>query len=393
MPGLLSLPLDYLLGTTLAAAATGYLVLALWRVSHSGFERAPRAAFQPPVSILKPLCGNEAQLYECLRSFVDQDYPEPQVIFGVADTKDTAIPVVRRLIAEFPDRDLTLVVDGTIHGTNLKVGNLVNMARHAKHDVIVVSDSDTRIGRDGLAQVVAPLADPATGAVTCLYKASPVGGLASQLGAMFVNDWFLSSAVVDAGMREIAYCFGPVSALRRDALDAIGGFAVLGNHLADDFMMGRLVAASGYKVQLSRAVPHTVVCESFGSLFRHELRWARTVKAVKPGEHFMSMVTCPLPLLLVLLLPHLALGGGAILAGVVSLRIALHYALRVRFDFDSPAVPWLVPLRECLCFAVWAASFCGSNIRWRHRDFLIGTGGLLLPLPTPIASSATGLGL
>jgi ceramide glucosyltransferase len=387
------LPLDYLVGVVLAAAATGYLVLALWRVSHSRFERATASSFQPPVTVLKPLCGNEAQLYECLRSFVDQDYTELQVIFGVADTKDGAIPVVRRLIAEFPDRDLALVVDGTVHGTNLKVGNLVNMVRHAKHNVIVVSDSDTRIGRDGLAQVVVPLADPATGAVTCLYKASPVGGLASRLGAMFVNDWFLSSAVVDAGMHEVTYCFGPVSALRRDALDAIGGFTALGNHLADDFMMGHLIAAAGYKVCLSHAVPHTVVCENFSSLFRHELRWARTVKAVRLGEHFMSVVTWPLPLLLVLLLPHLALGGGAILAGVMSLRIALHYALRSRFDFDSPASPWLVPLRECLCFAVWAASFCGSNIRWRHRDFVIVAGGRLLPLPTPIASSAAGLGL
>jgi len=309
MSEVLLLPPGYLFGFGLAAASATYLILALWRLATSHFDTLPiqphgaAPDFRPPVTVLKPLCGREPRLYECLRSFCEQDYPDMQIVFGVGDSEDDAIPVVERLIAEFPGRDLALVVDGGMHGSNLKVGNLVNMARLAKHDIVVVSDSDTLVARDCVAQVVMPFADAATGAVTCLYKAAPAAGLASKLGALFINDWFLSSAVVDARMRDVAYCFGPLSAVRRTALDAIGGFAALSSQLADDFMMGRLIAAAGYKVRLSHVVPSTIVSENFRSLFWHELRWAQTVKAVKPGEHFLSVVMEPLPLLAALLLP------------------------------------------------------------------------------------------
>jgi len=399
MSEVLLLPPGYLLGLGLAAASAAFLILALWRAATSRFDSIltqphdPAAAFRPPVTVLKPLCGKEPRLYECLRSFCEQDYPDMQIVFGVGDSGDGAIAVVEQLIAEFSGRDLTLVINGGTHGSNLKVGNLINMARLAKHDIIVVSDSDTLVARDCLAQIVTPFAEAATGAVTCLYKAAPAAGLASKLGALFINDWFLSSAVVDARMRDVAYCFGPLSAVRRGALDAIGGFAALGSQLADDFMMGRLIAAAGYKVRLSHVVPSTVVAENFRSLFWHELRWARTVKAVKPGEHFLSAVMEPLPLLAALLLPYPQLGGWAILGTVIMLRVALHYLLHARFRFDYPACPWLLPFRECLCFAVWAASFLGSNIRWRHRRFAIGSGGELIPLPMPVPSAATGVGL
>lgn len=372
-------------GLTLAALSAGYLGLAIYRVL--GYRMASPSAprFFPPVTILKPLCGAEPELYACLRSFCEQDYPAFQAIFGVADANDGAVAVVNRLIAEFPDRDLALVVDDTAHGANLKVGNLINMARVAKYDVFVVSDSDTRIGRDGLARVTAPLAEPGIGAATCLYKGAAMPGFASKLGALFINDWFLSSAVVNARLREVAYCFGPVSAVRRDALEAIGGFHGLASHLADDFMMGRLIAEAGYRVRLAEVVVDTVVAENWRSLFAHELRWARTVKAVKPGEHFLSGITEPLPLIVLLLLNQGLLGWSVIAASVV-LRLALHFALRARFDLGRP-VPWLVPLRELLCFAVWAASFCGSNVRWRNRDFAIGAGGRMIPLTARYASS------
>jgi len=395
---LLSLPPAYLFGLFLAAGSAAYLLLALWRVAMSRFETAPAQpsappVFLPPVTVLKPLCGAEPRLYECLRSFCEQDYPDMQIVFGVGDAGDGAIPVVKRLIAEFPGRDLALVIDGGVHGSNLKVGNLVNMARLAKHDIIAVSDSDILVARDCLAQFVTPFAEASTGAITCLYKASPSSGLASKLGALFINDWFLSSAMVDAGMRDVTYCFGPLSAVRRDALESIGGFARLASQLADDFMMGHLIAAAGYKVRLSHVVPSTVVAENFRSLFWHELRWARTVKAVKPGEHFLSVVMEPLPLLAALLLPYPLLGGWAILAAVVMLRMALHGLLHARFRFDYFICPWLLPLREGLCFAVWVASYLGSNIRWRHRRFAIGSGGELIPLPLPAASAASGVGL
>jgi len=397
MSEVLSLPSAYLIGLGLAAASAAYLLLALARVAASRFDAVLPAraasAFLPPVTVLKPLCGNEPRLYECLRSFCEQDYPDLQIVFGVGDAGDGAVPVVKRLIAEFPGRDLALVVDGGVHGSNLKVGNLINMARLAKHGIIAVSDSDIVVERDCLAQFVAPFAEASTGAVTCLYKAAPASGLASKLGALFINDWFLSSAMVDAGMREVDYCFGPLSAVRREALESIGGFSRLTSQLADDFMMGNLIAKAGYKVRLSPVVPSTAVAENFRSLFWHELRWARTVKAVKPEEHFLSVVMEPLPVLAALLLPYPGLGGWAVLAAIVMLRMALHFVLHARFRFAYPVCPWLLPLRETLCFVIWAASYLGSNIHWRNRRFAIGLGGELIPRPIRAPSAATSAGL
>ena len=379
MFGVPSLPVFYVCGLIIAAASAGYLVLAIWRVSRFRVPDVKRYGFAPAVTVLKPICGLEPRLYECLRSFCLLDYAPLQVIFGVGDPADPAIAVVERLIAEFAGRDLSLVIDSAVHGTNLKVSNLINMYRSAKHDIIVVSDSDTEVASDCLAKLIAPLADAANGAVTCLYKGVPDLGLASALGALFINDWFLASAVVDAGMRDVAYCFGPVTAIRRDALEAIGGFGMLSFHLADDFMLGRMIAAAGYKVRLAGYVADIVVAEDTGSLLRHELRWARTVRAVKPGEHFLSAVMEPLPVLLLLLFPYPRLGGWAIVSALMALRLLLHYLVRWRFAISAPARPWLLPFRECLCFAIWLASFRSTNVSWRQRDFVIAPGGRLEP--------------
>ncbi len=379
MPSFFALPLDYLCGLGLAACSAAYLLIAVWRVATRPAAAAVPVREGPAVTVLKPLCGAEPALYECLKSFCAQDYPRLQLVFGVADPGDAAIRVVERLIREFPMRDIDLVVDRTRHGTNLKVSNLVNMMRVAKHDVIVVSDSDVLVSPDCIARVVAPLEDARTGAVTCLYRGRPAEGLASALGALFINDWFLPSAAVDAGMREVAYCFGPVTAVRRDALDAIGGFAALAPYLADDFLLGRRLAAAGYRVRLSDHLVDVVVAEDPLSLIQHELRWARTVRTVKPGEHFMSGVMEPLPLLLLLLLPFPQWGGWLALTLVIGMRILLHFLVRKRFGIASPARPWLLPLRECLCFAIWVASYRSSHVSWRERDFVIAPGGRLEP--------------
>jgi ceramide glucosyltransferase len=374
------LSLGYAAGLAIGSAAIAYLLLALRRVAAYRISPGPWPRALPPLTVLKPLCGAEPGLYECLRSFCEQDYPTLQLVFGVRDAADPAIAVVERLIAEFRHRDFRLVIDERVHGTNLKVSNLVNMYRAAKHDMIVVSDSDTLIPRDCLARVVAPLSDSRVGAVTCLYKAAPIGGLASTLGALFVNDWFLSSAMVDAGLRDVTYCFGPVTALRRVALEAAGGFGRLAFHLADDFLLGRRVAAAGYRVVLSDCIVDTVVAETFCSLFQHELRWARTVRTLKPAEHAFSVVTHALPLLLVLLLPSGTLLGIAVVVTALTLRLILHGLVIRRFCPGEPLRLWLVPIRECLCFAVWLASLLGRQIRWRQRRFVIAREGTLVPI-------------
>ncbi len=376
--GPLPIPVSALLGVAVALAGWSYLVLAIWRVFRwrgGGSSEAP--SWRPGVSVLKPLCGAEPGLYDCLRSFCDQDYSELQLVLGVADPGDAAVAVARRLIADRPERDIALVIDGTQHGTNRKVSNLVNMERVARHDILVVSDSDTIAAPHSLARVVAPLARPKVGAVTCLYRGAPRSGLCSALGALFISDWFLPSAVVDAGMRDVAYCFGPLTAVRRDALEAIGGLGRLAFRLADDFLLGRLIASAGFRVVLSGEIVDTVVAETFASLVAHELRWSRTVRTVKPGEHFLSCAMHPLPLLLAVL-PAYPAYGVALIAVHVALRTALHYLARRRFAIPGPARAWLLPLRECLVFAIWALSFAGSSVRWRERRFAIGHGGTLL---------------
>jgi ceramide glucosyltransferase len=364
----------------LGFASVAYLSLALWRAAGFVQRRSAGASFLPPLTVLKPVCGAEPELSRCLRSFCVQSYPEYQVIFGVRDAGDPAIKVIKRLIAEFPERDLMLLVDGRIHGSNLKVSNLVNMYRAAKHDAIVVSDSDVIVDRDCLTKLVAPLEDGSVGAVTSLYKAAPLPGLASGLGALYINDWFLASAIVDAGMRDVAYCFGPLTAIRRAALYAAGGFDRLAFHLADDFLLGRRIVTSGYRVLLSDCIVDVVVAETLRSLFSHELRWARTVKTLKPLEHALSLVTHPLLPLLLLVAASPTLWAANLIALTLVLRVALHVVMARRFSPETALRPWLVPIRECLCFAVWAASFLGNGIRWREQRFAIGRDGTLVPL-------------
>jgi ceramide glucosyltransferase len=381
--------LFYGCGLLLAAASASYLILAIARVA--AFRPRPLLSLPPcGVTILKPVCGAEPRLYECLRSFCLLDHRPLQIIFGVGDHADPAIPVIKRLIREFSALDLSIVIDSAVHGTNLKVSNLINSYRLVRHEIVIVSDSDTEVACDCLTSVLTPFSDPSIGAVTCLYKGAPTQGLASALGALFVNDWFLASAVVDARMREPAYCFGPLTAVRRDALDAMGGFGALAFHLADDFMLGRMITAAGYKVRLASYVPDIVVAEDMPSLLRHELRWARTVRTVKPGEHFLSGVMEPLPLLFLLLLPFPHVGGWWVLGAVIALRVVLHFIVRRRFGIVAPARPWLLPFRECLCFAIWLASYRSSHVRWRERDFVIATGGRLEPRGFPVAAASGG---
>ncbi len=356
-----------------------YLLWALWAVRAFGRLRAATASLCAPLTVLKPVCGLDPGLYGNLRSFCEQDYPDFQVVFGVRDPDDPAIPVVERVIRDFPGRDLTLVVDERVIGTNLKVSNLVNMVDRAKHDILVVADSDMRVDRHYLKSVTAPFADPRVGAVTCLYKGSPVGGLSSILGSMFINDWFAPSVLAALTFRRIRFCFGATMAVRREALDEIGGFPALASHIADDYMLGRLVSECGFKVELSRYVVENVVLEpDLRTLARHEMRWARTVRSVQPLGYTFSFLTHAIPLALILVpLSGFAPASWAILGLAFALRVALHYAVRTSLQIRGPAMPWLVPVRDALGFLVWGGSFFGRDVHWREQRFLLDADGQL----------------
>jgi len=363
----------------LAFVAAGYWAWAAYRAHAFGRCRPTHSDFAPSVSVLKPLCGVQPFLYETLRSFCEQAYPSFQLVFGVSDPSDPAVHVVHRLIEEFPGLDVVLVCDGHALGTNPKLSNVVNIYKSARHDVIVLADSDVRVGPEYLRTVVAPLADPGTGLVTCLYGAVPMPGLPSTLGAMYINDWFFPSALVAAGLQPLAYAFGATIACRRDVLDALGGFESVVDYLADDYMLGRVVAESGRRVELSPLVVQTIVDEhDFRTLVGHELRWARTIRSVRPVGYLMSFVTFGLPLsLLALACAGATPAAVAALAANLVARLAGWHVTRRTAGIPRLPDACLLPLRDVLSVAIWVLSFCGRTVRWYGQSFTIDRQGRL----------------
>src|SRR6185437_10708189 len=205
----------------------------------------------PPVTVLKPLCGAEPGLYDHLRSFCLQDYPEFQIVFGVGEADDPAIEVAGRLRAQFPKLAIDVVVDPRQHGHNRKISSLINMLKHARHDVLVMADSDAFVGRDYRTSVTAPLLDKKVGLVTCLYHGEPTHLVWSRLGAMYINEWYMPSVLLAWLFGHENYVSGQTLCLRRDTLQAIGGLLGIVNHLADDYELGQLVRRLGLRIVLS----------------------------------------------------------------------------------------------------------------------------------------------
>lgn len=344
------------------------------------FARRPREAVaaisRPPVSVLKPLHGAEPELYENLRSFAEQDYPVRQLVFGVRDRADGALPLARALIRDRPADDIALIVDPRVAGSNLKVANLENMLPSARHDIIVLADSDMRVTRDYLGIVTAPLANPATGIVTCLYKGVPTGGLWSQLAALYINFAFLPSALVAEALGVGGGCFGATIALRRAVLERIGGFADLRDELADDHRIGDAVRGLGLATVLSRYIVENRVSEpSFAALWQHELRWARTSRAMAPAGFAGSIVTHTAALAA---LAAAACGLSLTAWGFVVLSLLLRWisAAVIARALDLPRRGlWLLPLRDALSFAVFVGSFCGRRVVWREQLFRVEADG------------------
>jgi len=378
------------LGTLLAVAALGYTITA-WvavRLCHnSGAQRrlGSGAASPPqllPVTVLKPLCGAEPGLDHSLRSLCEQEYAGGvQIVFGVQHPADPALPVLEGLKRHYPRLDLTVVVDPTRHGASAKVSNLINMMRAARNDWLVLADSDVRVPPGYLAAVAAPLADPTVGIVTCPYHGVPRPGLWSLLGALFINDWFIPSVRVAALFGSRAFAFGATIALRRDALDAIGGFGAIADQLADDYRLGELTRRRGQRTVLSDVVVDTSVDErTFSHLAQHGLRWLRTIRVVRPGGYTLSAVTFSLPVAVV----GCALARGtplvlALLAATVLLRLMLHLAAQTG-GRRSWSQLWAIPLADALGIALWCAAFVKSEVQWRQGRYRVARDGSVQPI-------------
>lgn len=369
----------------LAVISTIYWVYALACVVRFRRRRVPPSSALPPVTILKPLCGAHSALYESLRSFCEQDYPDVQLVFGVRDPADPAVEVVQRLMNEYRARHLKLVVNERDVSVNPKVSNLVNLFASAEHDVLVIADSDIRVRPDYLRAVVAPLGDPHVGLVTCLYRAGGSGRGWGALARLFIEEWFFPSALVSATGGRMRHGFGATLAFRRKTLEAIGGFEVVGAYLADDYMLGERIAARGERVVLSPYVVETRVVErSFAALFFHELRWSRTMRAVRPIGYFLAALTYGV-VWSALALAVTGFAWPAVIAAAahVTVRLAMHRAAQGALASDDHSVErpaglaWLLPVRDALSLVLWAAAFTGRTVRWGPHRFVIDLFGRL----------------
>jgi ceramide glucosyltransferase len=372
---------DPAMGLNLAIAiilvpAWAYLIGASVAVRRFAKLPTTSAPKRPAVSILKPLHGDEPGLYDNLRSFAEQDYPALQIVLGVNDLRDGALPAAHALVRDLPTRDIALVLDAGARGSNKKVANLENMFEAARHDLLVLADSDMRVDRHYLGAVTAPLHERRIGVVTCLYKGVPAGGYWSELGAMHINFGFLPSALVAEALGLGGGCFGATIALRRETLERIDRFARLRDELADDHRIGDEVRALGLAVVLSSYIVEARVSEnSLADLWRHELRWARTVRALTPAGFAGSVLAHPVAIAALAaaaagfaLTPSIFLGISCVLRWATAQVIAGALGLpRVK--------PWLLPVRDALSFAVFVASFFGRTVFWRDQVFHVEASG------------------
>ncbi len=343
----------------------------------------------PGVTILKPLKGLDADLFENLATFCRQDYPRFQIVFGVADAADPAVQVVQRLGEQYPNVATDLVIDPRIHGTNYKISNLENMHEASRYDILVIADSDIRVHSDYLRRIVAALADPKVGVATCLYRAVSTGDFPSFVESLFVNTDFVPQVMVASVVENPTYAFGATMALRRSVLEEIGGFRALTNYLADDYYLGYRVAERGYRLALVDMIVETVLAVgSWPSLVDHQLRWARTYRNVRPRGYFASILTHGVFWSIV----HLLLNGfsgsaWSIALSVTGVRmltagvISNHY-LHAPLSLTQALV---VPIKDLFVSAIWFMAFLGDKVQWSGNEFRVHPDGEMRHVSAPQA--------
>ena len=370
-----------------ALAGIGYYLTCLWSAGSYLRDRSRilaqdklPAAF-PPVSILKPLKGEDPEIYESFRSHCRQEYPEYEIVFGVSDANDPAVQAVERLRQEFPDRSIQLIVCTEVLGTNTKVSNLAQMVRSARYDHFIVSDSDIRVPPDYLRRVVAPLAEPGVGLVTCLYRGIAGPTVSSKLEALGISTDFCAGVLVarsiEGGLR---FALGSTMAFRRQDLDAIGGFESFVDYLADDYELGKRIAGLGRKVRVSDVVVETFLSSyTVREFFDHQLRWARGVRGARPGGYAGLLFTFGwLWALLALFASGGAMWAWSVFAAAVVLRFLVAWIVGVDAlaDRQVPRFSLLIPLRDLVGVLVWVLSFASNTVTWRGDRFQVKNGKL-----------------
>ncbi|HEV3040148.1 MAG TPA: bacteriohopanetetrol glucosamine biosynthesis glycosyltransferase HpnI [Candidatus Angelobacter sp.] len=367
--------------TMLAVLVMGSLVycILIMVASWSYLSVKPTEAVNtPPISILKPLCGEDEGLEENLRSFLDQDYPAFEVLFAVHRADDPAIAVVEKIRSEYADKvEIRLIVTGESPVPNAKAHSLKQLVREARQDLLVMSDSDVRVTPNFLTQLAKELQDPSVGIISCPYRAVAGKSIWSRLEAIGMNTEFLGGVLVARMIEGMNFTLGCAVAARREVLDSMGGFAYLQDYLAEDFVMGNRASQLGHKVLFSsHVIEHRIGSQSMEKNLGHRLRWARSTRRSRPAGYWGQIFTYPLPWALLLwfvhpatwplLLATLAIRGGAAWA---TSSCVLHQVLLRQW--------WLLPLQDLLGFLVWMGGFAGNTVVWRERKCTLLPDGRL----------------
>ncbi|HXN48168.1 MAG TPA: bacteriohopanetetrol glucosamine biosynthesis glycosyltransferase HpnI [Bryobacteraceae bacterium] len=365
------------------AAAAAYQLLALAAGLRQALRRPTPGAFRPPVSILKPLHGLDPDFYQTVRSHALLDYPEFELLFGVSDAGDPAIGEIERLQAEFPAVAIRLIRSDA-DTPNRKVGVMADLAAAARYPVFVVNDSDIRVEPDYLQRVVAPLADPNVGMVTCLYRAR-ARLLPGRFEAVGIATDFAPSVLVAPLVGVSGFALGSTMAFRADDLARIGGFASFAGYIADDHELGRRIGELGRRVVISTCVVETTVPDaSWVEMWRHQVRWARTIRLSRGGGYL------GLPIANATLWAVLLAAGGLWKAALalVALRVAagLMTAVGVLRDRQSLACAYLIPFRDLAGLAIWAAGLFGSTVVWRDASLKLDREGRIVTPKVEISS-------
>jgi ceramide glucosyltransferase len=372
----------------LAAGPLVYYLLAT--LAARRFFKRERARvlldYTPPVSVLKPVRGVDFGTYENFSSFCQQDYPEYEILFAVNDDADPSVPVIRRVITEFPERKIRLFVGAEHLGANRKVNKLERLAREAQHDALVLTDGDVRVGPHFLREVVAPLGDGKIGAVTSFYRAIAEKNLGAEIEAVGVSSDFFAGVLMAEWMEGITFALGASIATTKEWLRKMGGFEAIAGTLADDYEFGNRIAKAGGEVVLSREAVWTMYpAQTFRGFWDHQVRWARTVRLCRPLSYFGLLFTQGLPwaVLAALVAPTKWIAGTYLLAYLI-LRFAMAWTVGIWGVNDEVLRRkiWLVPLRDAIHFIVWLASFGSNRIRWGNIDYAIRQGQMV-----PLAGS------
>jgi ceramide glucosyltransferase len=374
-------PLAYYLAATVAA----------WRFF--GRERAREfVPYTPGASLLKPVYGVDFGSYENFASFCIQDYPaEYEILFGVGDPLDPAVPFIQRLIAEFPQRSIRLFIGAEQIGANRKVNMQVRLAREARHEILVLTDGDIRVSRNYLREVIAPLGDRRVGAVTSFYRGIAEKNLGAELEAIGAASDFFAGVLMANWMEGLTFGLGASIVTTKGWMARIGGFAAIADLHSDDYELGNRIAKAGGKILLSREVVATMYpAQSARSFWQHQVRWARTVRLSRPLSFMGLLFTHGLPwaLLAALIAPSAAIAVTYLLAYFV-LRLTMAWTVGVWGVGDDVLRRriWLVPLRDAIYFIVWLGSFASSRIHWGGEEYIMRKGQLVAVAPPESAEA------